>query len=192
MKIKLLVFVTLLLQVNVVLSQELHTINDVHGSVNIGGSIIESGCTIDMASKWQEISLGEIESYKLKKVGDHADSIPFTIFFRNCMRASDVVYDPILGISTWSTIEPIVTVSFVSKSDLHDPSMMGVSGVSGVALKLTDEFNNKIYFGETKGRPQFIKYPQGSLVYHITPVRTSEVLSKGSFRAVLDFKVNYD
>lgn len=166
-------------------------VEGLHGEIHVSGTLIEAPCTLDMASAWQEVSLGDVGAYYLRKPGNQAEPVPFTLLFRDCIRSQGVLYDQRTDTPTWSEMQPIVTVSFVAPADPYYPEMLAVKGVSGLALKITDKQNNNIRLG-TRGRPQFLELPQGALTYYVTPVRTPEKMSEGRFRAVMDFRVNYD
>lgn len=166
-------------------------VEGLHGEIDVRGSFTEAPCSLDMPSAWQEIDLGEVPAYRLRKPGNQADPVPFRLIFRDCIRSQGMLYDQRTSTATWSEIQPIVTVSFVAPADTQFPEMLAVSGITGLALKITDKQKNDIRFG-TRGRPQFLEMPQGVLTYYVTPVRTPEKLSEGRFRAVMDFRVNYD
>lgn len=166
-------------------------VEGLHGEIHVRGTLTEAPCTLDMASAWQEVSLGDVPAYHLRKPGNQAEPVPFTLLFRDCIRSQGVLYDQRTDTPTWSEMQPIVTVSFVAPADTYFPEMLAVSGISGLALKVTDQQKNTIRLG-SRGRPQFLEFPQGQLTYYVTPVRTPEKLSEGHFRAVMDFRVNYD
>ncbi|MBP6123806.1 MULTISPECIES: fimbrial protein [Providencia] len=166
-------------------------VEGLHGQIRVNGQLTEAPCRLDMASAWQEVSLGDVPAYRLRKAGNEAEPVPFTLLFRDCIRTQGVMYDQRTDTPTWDAMQPIATVSFVAPADTHYPEMLAVKGVSGLALKVTDKQKNDIRLG-SRGRPQFLEFPQGSLTYYVTPVRTPEKLSEGQFRAVMDFRVNYD
>ncbi|MGO2334123.1 fimbrial protein [Providencia sp.] len=167
-------------------------VDALHGQLTVYGEMTEAPCGLNVAtSARQVVSLGEIPSYLLRKPGDRAKSIPFRLEFLNCIRTQSKVTDFRTDSPTWDAMQPIVTVSFVAVGDKHFPEMLTVNGVSGVALEITDEQREDIRLG-SRGRPQLLDSPNGSLTYFVTPVRTPEKLTEGSFSAVMDFKVDYD
>nr|WP_282560722.1 fimbrial protein [Providencia sp. R33] len=139
----------------------------------------------------QEVSLGEIPSYSLRKPGDRAEPVSFELEFRHCIRTESRMRDVRTDTPIWDAMQPVITVSFVAVSDKHFPEMLSVKGVSGLALEVTDAQRQDIRLG-SQGRPQFLDAPQGTLQYFVTPVRTPEKLTEGSFSAVMDFKVDYE
>ncbi|HBO24499.1 MAG TPA: fimbrial protein [Providencia sp.] len=176
---------------SIVLAIDSWEVEGLHGQIRVNGQLTEAPCTLDMASKWQEVSLGDVPAYRLRKPGDQAEPVPFTLLFRNCIRTQSVIYDQRTDTPTWDAMQPVATVSFVAQADNYYPQMLAVKGVTGLALKVTDKQRNDIRLG-ARGKPQFLEYPQGTLTYYVTPVRTPEKLSEGQFRAVMDFRVNYD
>lgn len=167
-------------------------IDGLHGTLTVTGMMTEAPCTMDVTkSVRQEVSLGEIPSYSLRKPGDRAEPVPFELEFRNCIRTQSRLRDVRTDTPTWDAMQPIVSISFVAVSDKYYPEMLSVKGVSGLALEVTDAQGEDIRLG-SRGRPQFLDVPQGSLQYFVTPVRTPEKLTEGNFSAVMDFKVDYD
>lgn len=163
-----------------------------HGTLTVNGMMTEAPCTMDVTkSMRQEVSLGEIPSSSLRKPGDRAEPVSFELEFRNCIRTQSRLTDVRTDTPTWDAIQPVVSVSFVAVSNKYYPGMLSVKGVSGLALEVTDAQGEDIRLG-SQGRPQFLDAPQGSLQYFVTPVRTPEKLTEGSFSAVMDFKVDYD
>lgn len=167
-------------------------IDGLHGTLTVNGMMTEAPCTMDVTkSMRQEVSLGEIPSSSLRKPGDRAEPVSFELEFRNCIRTQSRLTDVRTDTPTWDAIQPVVSVSFVAVSNKYYPGMLSVKGVSGLALEVTDAQGEDIRLG-SQGRPQFLDAPQGSLQYFVTPVRTPEKLTEGSFSAVMDFKVDYD
>lgn len=167
-------------------------IDGLHGKLTVNGMMTEAPCIMDVTNSMrQEVSLGEIPSYSLRKPGDRAEPVSFNLEFRNCIRTESRMRDVRTDTPIWDAMQPVVTISFVAVSDKYFPEMLSVKGVSGVALEITDAQREDIRLG-SRGRPQFLDSPQGTLQYFVTPVRTPEKLTEGSFSAVMDFKVDYD
>ncbi len=189
-----LLFSTIIFSLAPVLASGINSweVDGLHGQVVVKGFMTEAPCTMDVArSERQEISLGDIPSYLLRKVGDRAEPVQFQLQFRNCIRTQSRSRDVRTDTPTWDAMQPVITVSFVGVADKHFPQMLSVKGVSGVALEVKDAQNQDIRLG-SRGRPQFLASPQGSLNYFVAPVRTPEKLTEGNFSAVMDFKVDYD
>ncbi|EJD6080285.1 MULTISPECIES: fimbrial protein [Providencia] len=167
-------------------------IDGLHGTLTVNGMMTEAPCTMDVTNSMrQEVSLGEIPSYSLRKPGDRAEPVSFELEFRHCIRTESRMRDVRTDTPLWDAMQPVISVSFVAVSDKHFPEMLSVKGVSGLALEVTDAQREDIRLG-SRGRPQFLDAPQGTLQYFVTPVRTPEKLTEGSFSAVMDFKVDYE
>ncbi|WP_369308851.1 fimbrial protein [Providencia rettgeri] len=167
-------------------------IDGLHGTLTVNGMMTEAPCSMDVTkSISQEVSLGEIPSYLLRNPGDRAEPVSFELEFRNCIRTQSRLRDIRTDTPTWDAIQPVISISFVAVSNKDYPGMLSVKGVSGLALEVTDAQGEDIRLG-SQGRPQFLDAPQGTLQYFVTPVRTPEKLTEGSFSAVMDFKVDYD
>ncbi|WP_353165884.1 fimbrial protein [Providencia sp.] len=167
-------------------------IEGLHGTLTVNGMMTEAACTMDVTNSMrQEVSLGEIPSSSLRKPGDRAEPVSFELEFRHCIRTASRMRDIRTDTPIWDAMQPVITVSFVAVSDKYFPEMLSVKGVSGLALEVTDAQRGDIRLG-SQGRPQFLDAPQGTLQYFVTPVRTPEKLTEGSFSAVMDFKVDYE
>ncbi|NHB92687.1 fimbrial protein [Photorhabdus cinerea] len=166
-------------------------LNGHHGELHVFGMLTEAACHLEMTSEWQEVNLGMTPNSDLRRPGDKGTSIPFTLKFRDCLRTKGAVRDTRTGNLTWSHLQPVVTVSFVAPADRDYPHLVRVMGISGLGLQITDTENNDIRLGE-RGRPHFVAVGQDSLEYYVTPVRTPRALGTGQYRAVVDFRVNYD
>ncbi|KMW73559.1 fimbrial protein [Photorhabdus luminescens subsp. luminescens] len=166
-------------------------IDGLHGELHVFGGLTEAACRLDMTSAWQEVNLGSTPNSDLRQPGDKGTPIPFTLKFRDCLRTKGAVEDRRNGNLTWNQLQPVVTVSFVAPADRDYPHLVRVTGITGLGLQITDSANNDIRLGE-RGRPRFAAAGQDSLEYYVTPVRTPRALGIGQYRAVVDFRVNYD
>ncbi|PQQ42085.1 fimbrial protein [Photorhabdus luminescens] len=166
-------------------------IDGLYGELHVFGGLTEAACRLDMTSAWQEVNLGNTPNSDLRQPGDKGTPIPFTLKFRDCLRTKGAVNDSRTGNLTWDQLQPVVTVSFVASADRDYPHLVRVTGISGLGLQITDTANNDIRLGE-RGRPRFTASGQDSLEYYVTPVRTPRALGIGQYRAVVDFRVNYD
>ncbi|MCA6222041.1 fimbrial protein [Photorhabdus antumapuensis] len=166
-------------------------IKGVYGELYLFGGLTEAACRLDMNSAWQEVNLGTTPNSDLRRPGDKGTPIPFTLKFRDCLRTKGTAGDRRTGNLTWSHLQPVVTVSFVAPADRDYPHLVRVTGVTGLGLQITDTANNDIRLGEW-GRPHFVASGQDSLEYYVTPIRTPRTLGIGQYRAVVDFRVNYD
>lgn len=68
---------------------------------------------------------------------------------------------------------------------------MKVKGVTGIGLRLTDELGRDIRLGAW-GAPLFLTTGSDVVTWYVQPTRTSAPLTNGAFRAVADFRLNYD
>ncbi|MEX9216322.1 fimbrial protein [Providencia rettgeri] len=61
-------------------------IDGLHGTLTVNGMMTEAPCTMDVTNSMrQEVSLGEIPSYSLRKPGDRAEPVSFELEFRHCI-----------------------------------------------------------------------------------------------------------
>lgn len=162
-----------------------------HGELHVHGMLLEGACQLDMASTWQQVSLGSLARHALKKPGDQGEPVAFQIKLRRCSRSGGDQYDRYTGTSTQDSVQPVVTLSFTGVTDPQMPYLLAAAGVSGLGLALSDPQGRRVTPGE-QGEPLMLATGDNTLTYIVTPVRTAAMLTTGEFRAVAGFEVSYD
>lgn len=162
-----------------------------HGELHVRGVLIEGACKLDMNSAFQEITLGNIAKGVMHTSGDMGKPVAFQLRLLDCQQSSVGQVDRYTGVKFRAVEQPAVTISFLSDSDSSDPSLIAVTGVTGMGLRLVDAAGRFVRLG-ARGEPQFLTPGDNELVYTIAPVKTDEPLTTGNFRAVVDFEVGYD
>lgn len=162
-----------------------------HGELRVYGLLLEGACQLDMTSAHQTVSVGPVALHTLAKRGDKGKPVSFQIKLSRCSRTGGNQSDRYTGTSTQDAIQPVVTLSFTGVTLPQAPGLLEASGVSGVGLAVTDPKGRPVMPGE-RGEPIFLTPGDNVLTYTVTPVRTSQVLTAGEFRAVAGFKVSYD
>lgn len=161
------------------------------GLLDITGSLHHSPCVLDMSSAYQTVELGNIPRSQLLRPGDQASPVAFHLRFLDCRRASGSLQDDRTGTLVWSAYQPVVSVSFVAPADADDSRLVKVIGVTGLGLRLTDADGRDVRLGSI-GHPLFLAHGSDTLTWHVQPTRTTSTLTNGHFRAVVDFRLNYD
>lgn len=162
-----------------------------NGELYVYGSLTEGSCQLDMTSEYQQISLGDIDDSNLHHPGDEGKSIPFILKLKDCLRIGGAQMSRYSGNVVWDALQPVVTISFLAVEDPSMPSLVEVTGMSGIALRLRDSAGRIVPIGE-RAEPQFEAVGNNELVYSITPVRTEAPLIDGPYQATINFQVNYD
>lgn len=150
-----------------------------HGQVILGGSIIETPCSIDTQSRDQSIDMNATPISVIARDGQ-GDTHTFSINLVNCDLAQLDANRP-----DWRFFR-------VSFDGAEDKGLFALGGnAHGVALKLTDEFGHI-------ARPG-VPLPSGNLIsgsqklnYNLRLVGNEQVLKTGDFRTVLRFKIDYN
>lgn len=167
---------------------------DVEGAVgmlNVKGSMYETPCSVEMASQYQTVDLGAISAGRLQWAGDQADSVAFQLRFDDCQRTAGRIVNERTGNLVWSAHQPVLSVTFVAPADADDPRLVKVQGVTGMGLRLTDALGRDVPLG-ARGEPLFIPIGDSMQTWNVQPTRTSAPLTSGAFRAVVDFRLNYE
>ncbi|QGH61591.1 fimbrial protein [Serratia proteamaculans] len=162
-----------------------------HGELHVFGALTEGACRLDMVSAFQQVELGETANGRLQRVGSQGTPVTFHLQLRDCGRLGGRQRDLRTGSLTWDARQPVMTVSFVAPADPDTPALVQTRGVSGVGLRIRDAKGRDIRLGD-RGAPQFVTPANDELVYTVTPERTKAPLTLGHYRAVVDFRLNYD
>ncbi|WP_226475683.1 fimbrial protein [Pseudomonas sp. MWU16-30323] len=160
------------------------------GMLNIIGSMHEMPCSLEMTSLHQTIDLGDISASQLRRPGDQATSRPFQLRFQDCQRTAGSIASERTGNLTWSAHQPVLSVAFIAPADADDPRLVKVQGITGMGLRLTDAEGRDVQLG-SRGEPLFLPLGGNTQTWHVQPTRTSAPLTSGAFRAVVDFRLNY-
>ena len=161
------------------------------GMLNIRGSMHEMPCSLEMNSLHQTIDLGAVSAGQLQRPGDQATSKPFQLQFKDCQRTAGSIANARTGNLTWSAHQPVLSVTFVAPADADDPRLVKVQGITGMGLRLTDDVGRDVRLG-SRGEPLFLALGSSTRTWNVQPTRTSAPLTSGAFRAVVDFRLNYD
>ncbi|NVZ50782.1 type 1 fimbrial protein [Pseudomonas sp. B6002] len=161
------------------------------GMLNISGSMHETPCSLEMTSLHQAIDLGAFSTSQLQRPGDQANPIAFQLRFADCQRKAGGIRSERMGNLVWSAFQPVVSVAFYAPADADDPRLVKVQGISGMGLQLTDALGRDVQLG-SRGEPLFLPLGSNTQTWKVQPTRTSAQLTSGAFRAVVDFRLNYE
>ena len=166
-------------------------IEGMNGLLNITGSMHETPCSLEMTSMHQTIDLGAVSASQLQRPGDQAKPMSFQLRFTDCQRTAGSIRSERTGNLTWSAFQPVLSVAFVAPADPDDPRLVQVQGVSGMGLQLTDALGRDVQLG-SRGEPLFLPLGSNTQTWLVQPTRTAAPLTSGAFRAVVDFRLNYE
>ncbi|MEL4015259.1 fimbrial protein [Dryocola clanedunensis] len=163
-----------------------------HADIYVEGMLTEAACTLDMASDFQQIELGNIPIGTLVHVGDRGEPVAFHLRLKDCLRVEGYKHGNRSGNIAWSSNQPVVTVAFLAPADADNAELVKVFGpeVNGVGLRLTDDKFSDIRLS-TWGRPTFISPGQDTLTFYVAPERTNSRLVGGAFTATVNFQISY-
>lgn len=166
-------------------------IEGMSGLLDISGALNHSACAVDMTSSYQAVELNNVPRSQLQRPGDGATPVAFQLRFFDCRRAAGSVTNERTGKLVWSAYQPVVSVAFLAPADADDPRLIKVKGTSGMGLRLMDSMGRDVRLGSL-GEPLFIAHGSDTLTWYVQPTRTSAALTNGAFKAVVDFRLNYE
>lgn len=166
-------------------------VDGANGTLYVHGALTESACRLDMTSARQDVALGETGTGRLQVIGARGEPVRFELSLMDCLRSPAGSPDERTGGLTWADNQPAVTVSFTAPRDADNPQLVKVQGVSGLGLRLENAQGEDVRLG-SRGTPLLLTPGQNTLSYTATPERTPAPLMAGSYRAVVDFHLNYD
>lgn len=169
----------------------LEDVDGEHGSLTVSGELVDSPCRLSMDSLDQTVDLGTLASSDLTRPGDRSYPVRFSVRLEGCLVASGYLRDAGTDRVTWSASQPVVDVAFTAPADFRNPSLMRLSGVEGIALRLTDDRNQGVQLG-SRGVPKLLTPGDNTLSWNIVAERVPGPVVPGAFRAVADFRLSYE
>ncbi|RMT87572.1 hypothetical protein ALP39_03853 [Pseudomonas marginalis pv. marginalis] len=166
-------------------------IEGMSGLLNVLGAMHESPCSLEMASLHQTVDLDAVSTSQLQRPGDQATAKAFQLRFTDCQRTAGRVRSERTGNLAWSAYQPVLSVAFSAPADDEDPRLVKVQGITGMGLHLTDALGRDVQLG-SRGEPLFLPVGRNTQTWKVRPTRTSAPLTSGVFRAVVEFRLNYE
>ena len=166
-------------------------IEGLSGLLNVLGAMHESPCSVEMASLHQTVDLDAVSTSQMQRPGDQAPAKAFQLRFTDCQRTAGRVRSERTGNLTWSAYQPVLSVAFSAPADAQDSRLVKVQGVTGMGLLLTDALGRDVQLG-SRGEPLFLPVGRNTQTWNVRPTRTAAPLTSGVFRAVVEFRLNYE
>lgn len=160
-------------------------------TIQVSAKLVQAPCWMKLNSRDQTVVLPPVPTTQLSAVGNKSAKTDFRIEMRGCTSEPGVQVDKRSGLKTWSVDSPVVSVMFTGVQDAESPSLFAVSGATGIALEITDSRGNTVLPGIATA-PFIVQTINAAMPLQVALVRTSAPLTPGSWRAVLQFVVNYD
>ncbi len=163
-----------------------------NGEMQLHAGLVESPCSLDIASSSIDIDLGSISQRQLKKSGRHSALVPVHIMLNDCMFTNNVRSTTHGDNLYFAQSQPSVMLKIFGDEDQEEPSLFKIYGDNeGVALRVEDREHKIIHPGEPS-RPQFLLPGRNDLVLYVQLSRTTKPLSAGTFRAVINIELEYN
>lgn len=157
----------------------------------VTGTLLESACYLDPSSAYQTLSLGDLSTARLLRLGDQGTPVALHLKLQGCVRSDGGRHDDRQGTLIWSAIEPVAVLTFKADTDADTPELIKVVGAEGFGLRLLDVQGNDVHLGRT-APAWFVSPGDSQLTYYIRPERTAAPLRPGAFRASLNVNLTYD
>lgn len=151
------------------------------GTVNFVGNILDNACEVDVASKNQEVNLGNFYKSEFPDSGTKAAAKDFNIVLKNC---------PVTVSST--------KVRFDGTPDLTNPNLLAIdtstsSAASGVAINLmTADKADLPLHGENSYSYILSSTQDNTLKFYAQYISTTTSVTPGTANSVANFSVVYN
>lgn len=180
-----------LLAAGEVKAASLKEVDGEHGILTVVGELVDSPCRLSMDSHDQTLDLGTLASADLARPGARSNPVRLNVRLEGCLVAYGFIKDERTDAATWSANQPIVSVAFNAPADFSNPSLIRLTGVQGIALRLTDNNNREVRLG-SQGVPTILTPGDNTLNWTVTAERVPGPLVPGPFRAIADFRLSYE
>lgn len=145
-------------------------------NLELTGTIIAQGCTVDAADVVKSVNLGSWSTNSLNKAGEHTSAFPFTVHLSGC------------------SVEG-VSVSFTGTPDAKDATLLALnsdSTASGVAVQIMDATQKRISMGDSSPKAQVDSNGDAELSFYANYVATDATVTAGTANADTEFTLVYD
>lgn len=160
-----------------------------HGVVYVKGSLTESPCRLAMASSYQTVEMGNLDTGTLQHNGK-GTPIPFQIELEDCLETVTQLENVEMGMTAWSSTQPAVKIRFVAPTVPMYSDFVRVNGAQGLGLAVTTAGGALLPMGQAS-EPQLLPSGQSQLTYYVTPVRTGQLVP-GAYSALIAFEMLYE
>ncbi|AKJ43963.1 fimbrial protein [Pragia fontium] len=148
------------------------------GRVNMTGSIIETACAIDVASRDQTVEIGTLPLSHIARDGQ-GSTLAFSIKLVNCILAKN--YN---SLPDWHRFQ----LTFEGDEDSGSFSMKG--DAQGIALQIVDGSGNVVKPGTQLPVVEIVP-DEMRLNYFLRLVSNNQLLRVGEYSSTVKFKMDY-
>ncbi|MGG4608424.1 fimbrial protein [Providencia sp. Me31A] len=151
-------------------------------TVTVGGSIVETACSIDFGSRDQTIDMGSLPLAQIQRYGESPPR-DFTVRLINCS-----IERPHLN----NTPRPNWRHLRITFDGSHEKDLFKLFGQArGVGLRINDGFYNIAYPGVAMP-PQGIEQGTKDLKFQLRLIPNKDAFRSGLYNAQIRFKIDYE
>lgn len=165
-------------------------VDGANGALYVHGVLTESACRLEMSSAYQTVEIGGIDTGRLSQVGQLGTPVAVELRLEDCLMKESASRDQ-RNNQLWSPQMPAMKIRFLAPADEQNPNLVGVFGVKGLGLQISDAHHTPIIPGEYS-IPMSVSPGKNQLTYYVTPIRTPTALNAGAYYALIRFQLNYD
>lgn len=160
------------------------------GELYVHGALRENTCRLEMDSAWQAVDLGDTARADVNMVGKAARPVIVKLYLRDCPEIATQATNLTPLTHTQSSQQPGYQARFVAKADNDNPDLIGVTGATGIGLRLRDSRGQTVKLSRTSDTV-LLSPGQNVVTYTLAPERTAAPLKAGAYYALINFSMIY-
>lgn len=161
------------------------------GQIYVYGELQENTCRLEMDSADQAVDMGATARADVGLMGKTARPVTVRLYLRDCPQMSSWSTNITPMTETTSTQQPSYRARFVAKADAANPSLIAVTGASGIGLRLKDSRGQTVRLSR-ESDTLLLAPGQDQLTFTLAPERTAAPFRVGAYHALINFNLFYE
>lgn len=176
---------------------DMSNVSGEYGNVRFHGRVFVSPCVLDMASRDQTISLGDISASRFRQSGDRSDPVLVTLYLNHCLKGSGHTLMNLPGQTsnmpelTYSTVERGISLTLMAESVPENSDLGRIRGdVRGAGIRLLTERNRLIHLNQPQR--MWILKPGDNVIHFLAALESvGREVNAGEFNGLVRLKLEY-